>query len=122
MIDKDKIKAVAFDFGGTLDSPFLHWMDIYIHLYTMKLNLPLTKENFRDSYVYAERMMEQLQLVKPEHSLLETQAFKTDLQFKSLIERGVLPDTPENREGLPLKAARLVTDYSSDYVLSLIHI
>lgn len=46
MIDKDKIKAVAFDFGGTLDSPFLHWMDIYIHLYTMKLNLPLTKENF----------------------------------------------------------------------------
>ena len=118
MIDKDKIKAVAFDFGGTLDSPFLHWMDIYIHLYTMKLNLPLTKENFRDSYVYAERMMEQLQLVKPEHSLLETQAFKTDLQFKSLIERGVLPDTPENREGLPLKAARLVTDYSSDYVVA----
>lgn len=48
MIDKDKIKAVAFDFGGTLDSPFLHWMDIYIHLYTTKLNLPLTKENFRD--------------------------------------------------------------------------
>ena len=94
MIDKDKIKAVAFDFGGTLDSPFLHWMDIYIHLYTMKLNLPLTKENFRDSYVYAERMMEQLQLVKPEHSLLET------------------------REGLPLKAARLVTDYSSDYVVA----
>lgn len=118
MIDKDKIKAVAFDFGGTLDSPFLHWMDIYIHLYTMKLNLPLTKENFRDSYVYAERMMEQLQLVKPEHSLLETQAFKTDLQFKSLIERGVLPDTLENRKGLPLKAARLVTDYSSDYVVA----
>ena len=111
MIDKDKIKAVAFDFGGTLDSPFLHWMDIYIHLYTTKLNLPLTKENFRDSYVYAERMMEQLQLVKPGHSLLETQAFKTDLQFKSLIERGVLPDTPENRKSLPLKAARLVTDY-----------
>ena len=53
MIDKDKIKAVAFDFGGTLDSPFLHWMDIYIHLYTTKLNLPLRKENFRDSYVYA---------------------------------------------------------------------
>ena len=104
MIDKDKIKAVAFDFGGTL--------------YTTKLNLPLTKENFRDSYVYAERMMEQLQLVKPEHSLLETQAFKTDLQFKSLIERGVLPDTPENRKSLPLKAARFVTDYSSDYVVA----
>ena len=114
MIDKDKIKAVAFDFGGTLDSPFLHWMDIYIHLYTTKLNLPLTKENFRDSYVYAERMMEQMQLVNPEHSLLETQAFKTDLQFKSLIESRVLPDTLENRQGLPIKAAHLVTHNTSD--------
>lgn len=82
MIDKDKIKAVAFDFGGTLDSPFLHWMDIYIHLYTTKLNLPLTKENFRDSYVYAERMMEQLQLVKPEHSLLETQHLRPTYSLK----------------------------------------
>lgn len=116
MIDKNKIKAIAFDFGGTLDSPFLHWMDIYIHLYTTELHLPLTKENFRDSYVYAEQMMERLQLVKPHHSLLETQTFKTNLQFTSLIERGILPDTPSNREQLPLQAARLVTDYSSAYV------
>lgn len=116
MIDKNKIKAIAFDFGGTLDSPFLHWMDIYIHLYTTELGLPLTKENFRDSYVYAEQMMERLQLVKPHHTLLETQTFKTNLQFTSLIERGILPDTPANREQLPLQAARLVTDYSSAYV------
>lgn len=116
MIDKNKIKAIAFDFGGTLDSPFLHWMDIYIHLYTTELHLPLTKENFRDSYVYAEQMMERLQLVKPHHTLLETQTFKTNLQFTSLIERGILPDTPANREQLPLQAARLVTDYSSAYV------
>lgn len=116
MIDKNKIKAIAFDFGGTLDSPFLHWMDIYIHLYTTELHLPLTKDNFRDSYVYAEQMMERLQLVKPHHSLLETQTFKTNLQFASLIERGILPDTPANREQLPLQAARLVTDYSSAYV------
>lgn len=118
MIDKNKIKAIAFDFGGTLDSPFLHWMDIYIHLYTTRLNLPLTKENFRDSYVYAEQMMERLQLVKSHHSLLETQTFKTDLQFRSLIERGILSDTPVNREELPQQAAQLVTDYSSEYVIA----
>lgn len=116
MIDKSKIKAIAFDFGGTLDSPFLHWMDIYLKLYSTELHLPLTRENFRDSYVHAERMMERLQLVKPTHSLLETQTFKTNLQFTHLIENGVLPDTPENRDQLPLQAARLVTDYSSAYV------
>lgn len=116
MIDKSKIRAIAFDFGGTLDSPFLHWMDIYLHLYTTKLNLPLTRENFRASYVYAEQAMERLQLVKPSHTLLETQMFKTNLQFSHLIEQGVLADTPENREQLPLQAARLSAGYSSAYV------
>lgn len=116
MIDKNRIKAIAFDFGGTLDSPFLHWMDIYVWLYATELQLPLTRESFRDSYVHGERMMERLQLVKPWHSLLETQCLKTRLQVDHLIERGVLADTTENREKLPLRAARLVTDYSSDYV------
>lgn len=116
MIDKNRIKAIAFDFGGTLDSPFLHWMDIYLNLYTTELHLPLTRENFRDSYVHAERMMERLQLVQPSHSLLQTQTFKTNLQFTHLIECGVLPDTTENRNSLPLQAARLVTDYSSAFV------
>ncbi len=116
MIDKSKIKVIAFDFGGTLDSPFLHWMDIYLYLYTAKLNLPLTRENFRDSYVYAEQMMERLNLVQPFHSLLETQIFKTALQFSHLIEKEVLADTLENREEIPLQAARLATEYSADYV------
>ncbi len=116
MINKEPVKAIAFDFGGTLDSPFLHWMDIYLQLYAHRLSLPLTRENFRDSYVHAERMMEKQQPVKPHHSLLETQQFKTRLQFDDLIGRGILADTPANREQLPMEAARLVTEYSSGYV------
>ena len=30
MIHTEKVKALAFDFGGTLDSPFMHWMKIYL--------------------------------------------------------------------------------------------
>ena len=26
MIHTEKVKALAFDFGGTLDSPFMHWI------------------------------------------------------------------------------------------------
>jgi len=51
MIHTEKVKALAFDFGGTLDSPFMHWMKIYLKLYGEELHLPLTGENFRDSYV-----------------------------------------------------------------------
>ncbi|WP_455586831.1 HAD family hydrolase [Bacteroides sp.] len=116
MIQTEKVKALAFDFGGTLDSPFMHWMKVYLKLYGEELHLPLTAENFRDSYVYAEQMMERLQLVKPSHSLFETQSFKTHLQFDDLVKRGILPDTKENRDDLPEQAARLVTDFSSHYV------
>lgn len=116
MIQKENVKALAFDFGGTLDSPFMHWMKVYLKLYGEELHLPLTPENFRDSYVYAEQMMERLQLVKPTHSLLETQSFKTRLQMDDLMKRGILPDSRENREELPERAAQLVTDFSSRYV------
>lgn len=116
MIHIEKVKALAFDFGGTLDSPFMHWMDVYLQVYTEELHLPLTAENFRASYVYAEQMMERLQLVKPFHTLLDTQRFKTRLQFDSLLERGILPDTKENREELFERAACAVTHFSSHYV------
>ena len=42
MIDKDKIKAVAFDFGGTLDSPFLHWIFFFIHLFLFLVSVIFT--------------------------------------------------------------------------------
>ncbi len=116
MLNKENIKAVAFDFGGTLDSPFLHWMDIYIQLYTEKLHLPLTKGNFRDAYVYAERKMESDQPVNADHSLLETQLFKTAYQFTYLSENNILNLTPAEVKSVADKAAILVADYSSSYV------
>lgn len=116
MIDKSSVKAIAFDFGGTLDSPFLHWAEIYIEMYARQLGLPIDRENFWDSYVYAERQMEVLQLVRPYHSLYDTQLFKTRLQCESLIERGILTDDDYHRCQLPQQAARLVTDYSAGYV------
>ncbi|WP_321330900.1 HAD family hydrolase [uncultured Bacteroides sp.] len=112
----ERIKALAFDFGGTLDSPFMHWLDVYLMVYADKLQLPVTRENLYDSYVYAERQMESLQLVKPSHSLLETQLFKTHLQVENLIERGVIANTVENSSKLPYKVAYAVTAFAEDYI------
>ena len=110
------IKALAFDFGGTLDAPFLHWLDIYLMAYAEALGKPLERDVFYESYVYGERQMESQQLVNKEHSLLETQLFKTHLQTAHLIERKVLDDTLYNREELPKHVAEWVTDYSAGYV------
>ncbi|MDR1004244.1 MAG: HAD family hydrolase [Prevotellaceae bacterium] len=115
-LDTSKLKAIAFDFGGTLDSPFLHWMDIYLEIYGGQMGLPLTRENFRDAYVCAEQLMERLQLVQPSCSLYETQYFKVQLQFRQLLQHGILEIPVDEREAVFKRAAQLVTDYASGYV------
>ena len=109
------IKALAFDFGGTIDSPFMHWMKVYLKVYAEQLRLPLIPDNFRDSYVFAEREMERLQLVKPTDSLLQTQLYKTHLQVEHLCRSGVLPASTHQDE-LAEQVAHLVTEYSSSFV------
>lgn len=109
MIDKNGIKAIAFDFGGTLDAPFLHWSDIYLKLYTHELGLPLTKETFWDSYVYAERQMESVRPVSADSTLYDTQCFKICYQFENLSERSLL--AVEHLESFSMNAARVVVQY-----------
>lgn len=90
-INKSVVKALAFDFGGTLDSPFLHWMDVYLQVYDAELHL-VNRESFRDSYVFAEREMERLNNVAPDTHLLDLQLMKTRLQVADLIRRGLIDE------------------------------
>ena len=113
MINKKIIKAIAFDCGGTLDSPFLHWMDIYIKIYTEQLGLALNRDNFLNAYVYAERKMEKEQPVKCHHSLFETQLFKIKYQFEFIQENAILALDADDVDALVIKAAQLITDYSA---------
>ena len=110
----NNIKAIAFDFGGTIDTPFLHWMQVYIQVYNSYLHLNLTSENFRNAYVYAEREMERLQCVKPTDGFLATQRYKTHLQFESLSQQGLVAITLV--EKLAEQAAQLVTTYAQNQV------
>lgn len=110
----NNIKAIALDFGGTIDTPFLHWMQVYIQVYNSHLHLNLTSDNFREAYVHAEREMERLQCVKSTDGFLATQRYKTHLQFESLSQQGLLPTTLV--ENLAEQAAQLVTTYAQNQV------
>lgn len=110
----NNIKAIAFDYGGTIDTPFLHWMQVYIQVYNSHLQLNLTPENFRDAYVFAEREMERLQCVKPTDGFLETQRYKTHLQFQILSQIGMV--NPSDLGMLAEQAAQLVTNYAQGLV------
>jgi len=46
------LRAMLFDFGGTLDGAGLHWLDRFLALYR-KAGADLTFERFRDAFDYA---------------------------------------------------------------------
>lgn len=114
-LDISRIKALAFDFGGTLDAPFLHWMKIYMKIY-QEAGITLSKEEYRPSYVWTEQQMEKRQIITPTDSLLHTQQVKLRLQLERLTEEGVLKLSLEEQERLALDIAQRVTDYSLGYV------
>lgn len=56
MIDTTRIKGLLFDYGGTIDSNGLHWAEVIWQAYEA-LQVPVSKEVFREAYVYGERTL-----------------------------------------------------------------
>ena len=57
------IKGVIFDYGGTIDSRGDHWSEVIWDGYR-EAGVQVTKEQFRDCYVYAERELAKTRLVE----------------------------------------------------------
>ena len=66
MFDLNKIEGIIFDYGGTIDSNGKHWAEVLWDAY-QKVNVPISKEIFREAYVYTERYLAVNPVVKPEH-------------------------------------------------------
>ena len=50
------MKALLFDFGGTLDTNGVHWSEKFWEVYS-KFNVPFSKKEFEQAYVEAEPAM-----------------------------------------------------------------
>ena len=90
MIDTTKIKGLLFDYGGTIDSNGLHWAEV-IWLAYETLQVPVSKEVFREAYVYGERTLGKNPIVQPHHTFLDMLRLKCDLQIQWLQQEGHLP-------------------------------
>ncbi|MDR3056907.1 MAG: HAD family hydrolase [Prevotella sp.] len=89
MFDLAKVKGIIFDYGGTIDSNGKHWAEVLWESYQDQ-KVPVTKEQFREAYVYAERYLATNLVILPEdnfHILLKK---KVDLQINYLVEKGFL--------------------------------
>lgn len=78
-----KNRAYIFDYGGTLDTGGCHWGKVLWHAYEER-GVPVTEEQFREAYVYAERYLGKHPVVQPDFSFRKTLEKKLELEFSYL--------------------------------------
>lgn len=84
------MKAILFDFGGTLDTNGIHWSEKYWEAYEF-LNLPVTKKQYEESYIYSESKMNEV--IKPDDTFRITIYYQVMFQLMYLKEKKYFDDT-----------------------------
>ena len=107
------IKGIIFDYGGTLDTNSRHWSEVLWSKYE-EYHVPVGKADFREAYVYGERTLARIPLVKPEDNFHDVLCIKTKLQMECLIEQGKLEQTDA------MEYAVKIADSCYQYVLSVL--
>lgn len=83
------IKALLFDYGGTLDTAANHWFYVIASAYEA-CSLSISEEVLREAYVYGERMLAKKQIIFPEDDFLTLLSKKMDLELAYLEANGWL--------------------------------
>lgn len=76
-------KAYIFDYGGTLDTGGCHWGKVLWHAY-QRWRVPVSESQFRQAYVYAERMLGRQPIIGSDFTFRQTLQAKLQLQMEYL--------------------------------------
>ncbi len=72
------IKALIFDYGGTLDTGGNHWGQVLWHAY-QRCSVPVSEQQFREAYVQVERLLGSQPVIQPDFTFRQTLATKISL-------------------------------------------
>lgn len=74
------IKAILFDFGGTLDTDGIHWSEKFLEAYN-HFNIDVPREVFKEAFIYSEKNI--AKIIKPDFDLKSTfnEQIKNQLEF-----------------------------------------
>lgn len=96
------IKTIAFDYGGTLDLPGMHWFDFLWNIVdgALREHFPVTRETYWEAYVYGERELEK-HPISPDTGLLGTLLLKSGYEVDYLAAHDTrIPAPGETKEQL----------------------
>ena len=77
------MQGYIFDYGGTLDTGGCHWGKMFWHAY-QRAGVPVTEQQFREAYVFAERTLGSQPIIKPDFTFRQTIEAKLRLQLQHL--------------------------------------
>lgn len=83
------MKAIILDYGATIDSNGKHWAEVLWDSYTQAA-LPVTKEQFREAYIYAERYLSMINVIKPEQNFFELMQVRLGIQLDYMLQNKML--------------------------------
>jgi len=101
------IKGIIFDYGGTIDSRGIHWSEVIWDGYQAS-QVPVTKDQFRDAYVFAERELAKVRHILPNDNFHDLLLKKMRIELTNLVENGHLSCT--NIETLSQQIAQYCYD------------
>ncbi|HCO68486.1 MAG TPA: HAD family hydrolase [Dysgonomonas sp.] len=96
MFDLTAVKGIIFDYGGTIDSNGTHWAEVLWKSY-MDHQVPVSKEQFREAYVYGERYLATHPVIEPQHNFYDLLKIKVELQFGYLLEKEFLTKSEKSK-------------------------
>lgn len=114
MFNLSKVKGIIFDYGGTIDSNGKHWAEVLWESY-LDNKVPVTKEQFREAFVYVERYLAANLVILPEDNFHVLLKKKVSLQIEYLLEKGFLEENDKTK-----KYSLAISDQCYNFVKDLI--
>ncbi len=110
-------KGIIFDYGGTLDTNSLHWSEVLWEGY-QTVGIPVGKDQFRLSYVHAERELAKHPYVEPRHTYLDLLRIKVEIETRHLVGEGYWKVEEAGRQ----EKAEAVAQYCYGYVWQVLRV
>lgn len=110
------VKGIIFDYGGTLDTNGEHWSEVLWKAY-QEVGVPVSKETFREAYVYGERALALHPYIKPEHNFRDVLRIKVRIQLDYLKEKKYI-----RPESVAAECSERIADICYQSVLNVIQI
>lgn len=107
------MKAILFDYGGTLDVPARHWAHVLWEAY-QAYDVPVTEEQFREAYVFAERYLATNPVIAPFDNFNVLLHKKVEIETEELVRLGYW----KAKEGKRAAMAESVASYCNDLVIN----